>query len=215
MGNPDLQPQRVHTVEGQISLHPTEGVAVSTGVAYSRLLNRARFVQRGLNRVAENLAEVECWSWESEVVVRYDRWLEATASSEVPFVTRDLGQQGYQADLVGTANTIYPSYILRFDVFGEIPGLGLRPGIEALRVGPRRASEMNLLEQGGDYELPPYTMLDITLSTVGIELLDDRETVILVKGRNVLDVRGPDPGFAGVDYPLLPASVLAQLRQQF
>lgn len=215
MGNPDLEPQHAHTVEGQISIRPVEAIALSTGLAYSRLLNQAMFVQRGLNRLAENLAEVESLSWESEVAVKYDRWVEAYASSEVPYAVRDLGQRGYQADLIGSENTIYPGYILRFGVSGEIPAFRLRPGVETVHVGSRRASEMNILERGSDYRLPAYTTLDATLSTVGIEVLDDRETVILVKARNVLDVRGPDPGFAGVDYPLLPFSVLAQLRQQF
>ena len=215
LGNPDLEAQRVHTVEGQFSLRPLTGLVVSTGVSYSLLNNKAAFVQRGVNRVARNIAQVRSLSWETEVLAELGDDVSAYGSFELPYTIRDTGQEGYQAQLVGDRNVIYPAYILRGGASGKVPYLPLRPGFEVMVVGPRRASEMNMLEHMGEYELPAYTMLDVTLSTVGIELLDGRETVLMLKGRNLLDVRGPDPGFAGVDYPLLSRSVMAQLRQQF
>jgi len=36
---------------------------------------------------------------------------------------------------------------------------------------------------------------------VGIEMLEDRETVLMVKGRNLLNVSGPDLGSPGLTIP--------------
>jgi iron complex outermembrane receptor protein len=215
LGNPSLAPQRVHTVEGQVSVNPLRGVVVSTGLAYSLLLNKAAFVQQGLNRIAENLSEMRALSWESELVADYENWARAYASFELPIVVRSSGQGGYQADLVGHSNVIYPGFIVRGGGSIRLPRpFPLRAGLEAIYVGSRRASDMNILEYGGDYRLPAYTMLDATLSTTPLELLGKRKTVLMFKARNLLDVKGPDPGFAGVDYPLLSRSFFLQLRQE-
>jgi hypothetical protein len=132
----------------------------------------------------------------------------------LPITTRDLGEPGYVAALMGDRNVIYPSSIVRVGVSGTAPGIPLRAGVENLWVGPRRASETNTLDHGGSYTLGSYAMLDMSLSTAGFEMLERRETVLMLKLRNLLDVAGPDPGFAGVDYPLLPRSVMLQLRQE-
>ena len=214
IGNPDLEPQRVHTVEGQVAVEPAAGLVVSTGLSYSRLLNKAELVTRGVNRAAQNLSEVDTLSWESELSLNHDHWFHGYASFELPHTVRNLGQQGFQAELVGDENVIYPGYVLRLGasaVLGELP---LRATAETIHVGPRRASEMNILERGAPYSLDPYLTLDASVSTVGVEMLDGRETVVTIKGRNLLDEAGPDPGFVGVDYPLLPLSVTVQLRQE-
>lgn len=215
LGNPSLSPQRVHTVEGQISVNPWRGVVVSSGLAYSLLLNKAAFVQDGLNRVAKNLSEMRALSWESEVVADYENWVRAYASFELPLVARSLGQTGYQANLVGHSNVIYPRFMARGGVSVRMPaGIPLRLGVEAMYVGARRASDMNILEAGGEYKLGAYTMLDATLSTTPLELLGHRKTALMLKVRNAMDVKGPDPGFAGVDYPLQSRSIFLQLRQE-
>jgi outer membrane receptor protein involved in Fe transport len=216
LGNPALAPQRVHTLEGQLSVHPWRGVSAATGLAYSLLLNKAAFVQQGLNRVAQNLSEMRALAWESELKLEIENWVNGYASFELPIVSRSLGQQGYQAELVGHSNVIYPSFIARGGLSVRLPaGVPLNAGVDAMYVGPRRASDMNLLEQGSDYRLPAYTMLSATLSTVPFEVLDGHKTVLMFKARNLLNVKGPDPGFAGVDYPLLSRSFFVQLRQQF
>jgi hypothetical protein len=44
--------------------------------------------------------------------------------------------------------------------------------------------------------------------------LNARETVFSIIGRNLLGTSAADPGFAGVDYPLSPRTIMFQLRQQ-
>jgi hypothetical protein len=95
-----------------------------------------------------------------------------------------------------------------------LPKVPLLATVEASYVGARRASEENSLAAGVGYSLPDYVMLGASLSTVGLKLLPDRDTVFSVVGRNLLGTFGPDPGFAGVDYPLAPRTIMFIVRQQ-
>jgi iron complex outermembrane receptor protein len=73
VGNPNLKPQRVDTVEVQATLEPFKDLLFSTGLAYSRLLNQAEFVQQGFNSIARNLGALEALSWESSVRASYQK----------------------------------------------------------------------------------------------------------------------------------------------
>ena len=54
-----------------------------------------------------------------------------------------------------------------------------------------RASEQNTLAAGASYDLPSYVTLDATLSTLGLQMLEGRETTIRVIGRNLTGTTGP------------------------
>jgi hypothetical protein len=56
--------------------------------------------------------------------------------------------------------------------------------------------------------------LGAIISTVGLEFFEDAETAFSISARNLLDADGPDPGFAGIDYPLVGRTVLFELRQE-
>ena len=120
----------------------------------------------------------------------------------------------YFADLIGDQNVIYPQYILRAGVSGRIPKAPLRAGVRLMYVGERPSSEMNALENLSMYDLPSYLMLNASISTVGIELVEGRETTISVVGRNLTNRKVADPGFAGFDYPLSPLTVFLSLCQE-
>ncbi len=215
LGNPDLSPQRVHTVEGQLSYRFAQHFLATTGLAYSYLLNKAEFVQQGLNRMAENVARAATLSWESELRVDRQDKLGGYASFEFVAARWNRGDPAtYQTRLLGSESSIYPPYQARLGAYGRLPELPLRASAEAVCVGPRRASEMNILERGAPYELDTYVRLDATVSTVGLELIGKRETRVSLFGKNLLGTTGPDPGYAGVDYPLAPRTIMLQLAQE-
>ncbi len=216
IGNPDLKPQKVHTVEGQALFRPIRYFSLSSGLAYNLLLDRAEFVQQGINRVAVNLSRVKSLSWESEAVASYEEWIRGSLSFELQQTTREFESydSAYLYQLLGNRNVIYPGYILRFCLSGRIPKVPLRAAVNLMYVDERPSSEMNTLENRSMYYLPDYVLLNASLSTVGIEIIDNRETTVSVWGRNLLNRRVADPGFAGIDYPLSPLTVFVQLRQE-
>jgi outer membrane receptor for ferrienterochelin and colicins len=216
IGNPDLKPQKVHTVEGQAILTPFKYLSASSGVSYNLLLDKAEFVQQGINRLAVNLSKVRSISWESELAAAYDEWIRGSIGFERQWTTREFEREGsaYLSYLIGDRNVIYPDYILRIGLTGRIPKVPIRAGVRLMYVAKRPSSEMNALENLSMYDLPSYTLLNATISTVGLTVVEGRETTLSVIGRNLTNRKVADPGFAGIDYPLAPLTVFIQLRQE-
>jgi len=216
VGNPELAPQFVHTFEAQLQYKPLDWLSLSTDVAYSILLDKAEFVQKGVNRVARNVAKAGSLTWEAQLQASIPNKLRGYLSAELQHTVREVGEVGYQAWLVGSDNVLYPPFLLRAGIWGRVPAGPLAASAEAACVARRRASDTNLLERGEPYYLPSYWTLGMGLSTVGLRLFPgwESETVFSLVGRNLLDHEGPDPGLAGFDVPLTPRTVLLQLRQE-
>jgi outer membrane receptor for ferrienterochelin and colicins len=213
VGNPKLKPQYVHSVEGNLSLK-WERFSATTGVAYNLLSDKAEFVQQGVNRTAENLSQIGSLSWETELRANYKEWVNGYVMAELQHTRRDLGMIGYQANLYGWRNVIYPPYIFRFGLRGKTPKVPLSASINGVLAGPRRSSDMNSLEAFGVYTLKPYLLLGASVSVNEIEFIKDRETVFTFSAKNILGASGPDPGFAGIDYPLAASIFFLDIRQE-
>lgn len=216
-GNPDLKPQKVYTWEAQATLKPSKFFSVSTGAAYSLLKDKATFVQRGINRVASNISEMNTLSWETEAAFMYNEWIRANVGFEYVWAK----QKSHNVNsvcldyLMGDNNAIYPAYIGRLAISGQIPHIPLQLGIPLMLVGERPSRAMNALENQERYELPTYVMWNASISTMGIEFIEEKETVFSVSGYNLLNQDVADPGYAGIDYPIKPTSILAQMTRQF
>jgi outer membrane receptor for ferrienterochelin and colicins len=214
-GNKDLKPSYVHTAEAQISFRPNRYLLVTSGLAYSYLLDQATFAQRGINEVALNTSRVESLSWETELRFDYRRKLAAYGNLTVDRTALRLSEDNYVANLSSYSNQAYPTIMANMGVSGEIPRLPLRASAEFSYVGSRRSSSANTLEAGSRYELPAYALLGASLRTTGLHLLANRETMFVLVLRNLADVRYADPGFAGIDYPQLGRTGMVKVIQEF
>jgi outer membrane receptor for ferrienterochelin and colicins len=214
IGNPSLEPQYVNTFEFQTAYEPTGWLAVSSDVAYSIVDDKNEFIQQGINKVARNVAHATTLSWESLVEVKARDWLQAHASFEWQRTRRRGGQEGYPAQVVGTEGTIYPQIMVQGGLVVQPPRARARMAVQASYIGERRASENNILLNGRPYTLPAYVLLDAKLSTDGFHLFRDpaQEISFAVSAKNLLDAKGPAPGFSGVDYPLSPRSIFLELN---
>lgn len=214
IGNPNLRPQYIHTVEYQMSWTPSRFARLTSGVSYSVLLDKAEFTPQGINQTARNVASQKSLSWESRLDLKhYDDYALYTAFELVHSV-RDLGQEGYTASLVGSQNVVYPSWIsrsgLRFAV-PSLPSVPLQLGAQSLVVGPRRAADTSLVEHGSNLAFPTYVMLDTFISTRAVYLFAGHETTFALRARNLLGATGPNPGFSGFEYPLDPSTVFFEI----
>jgi len=214
IGNPALRPQYVHTVEAELTYQAFKWLNARTGLAYNLLLDAAEFTLQGVNQVAVNIGRVHALSWETRIDANWSAWIRGYLSWEVNYTVRDSGEIGYVERLVGTANVLYPGAIVHAGALGRLPRLPITLGAQISYVGERRASEANILSHGASYELPAKWLLDATIATVGLKLFNDHEIVIQLIGKNLLGSVGPDPGFAGVDYPAAPRTIILQLRHQ-
>jgi outer membrane receptor for ferrienterochelin and colicins len=214
-GNRLLRPSYVNTVEAQLNFRPAAFAQITTGFAFNDVHDQAEFAHVGLNQVAQNISSVRSVSWETELKLDYRRIVAAYANVSFNRTWRRLDQPGYVAGLTNYANVAYPGVVAHAGASALVPRLPLRVSVEGSYVTARPSSRTNTLEAGREYFLDPYFMLGATLSTVGLQLLPSGETTLTLIGRNLLDTRVIDPGFAGIDYPLLGRTVMLQLRQEF
>jgi outer membrane receptor for ferrienterochelin and colicins len=215
VGNPTLKPQFVHTVEFQLSFKPGRFFGVTSGVSHSWLLDKAEFTPQGINLAARNVASQQSLSWETRADLRHSNDYNAYASFELVRSVRDLGQEGYAANLIGSSNVIYPHWIGRTGVMvalPSVPSVPLEMGCEAMFVGPRRAADTSIVERGASFNLPSYVVLDATLATRELYIVRGHESRIALRGKNILGTYGPDPGFSGFEYPLRPMEIFLEFR---
>lgn len=214
-GNRFLKPSYVHTVEAQISARPKRFILLTTGLAYSHLLDQAAFAQRGINQVALNISKVESLSWETELRFDYRRKLAAYGNFALNHTRVRLSDDNYVAQLSTYSNAAYPVVVANTGASAEIPRVPLRLSAELTYVGKRRPSSANTLGAGKIYELDSYLLVGGSLRTVGVQLLDKKETIFMLVGRNLANSHYAHPGFAGIDYPQLGRTWMLQVIQTF
>ncbi len=213
VGNPKLKPQYVHTLEAQVGYH-AKYFKGETSVSYNYALNVAAFTLQGINQVAENLATIGSLSWETKLSVFYQQYVDAYVSLGLNSTHRNTGQAGYINDLLGANNTVYPGVIAHAGIRGQLWTLPLRLTTELTYIGDREASDSNIILHGSVYNLPAYITLDASIETTPLELLPNRKTVFSIVGKNLNGSQGPNPGFNGVDYPLMPRTLFLTVSQQ-
>lgn len=215
MGNPQLKPSTVHTVEAQISYRYGKYFFLSTGLAGNYLLDQAEFTQQGDNQVAHNLARTLSLSWETVLQINYQKLVAAYVNTAFNHTIRHTDDRGYVAALTNYGNLAYPAFIANAGISARLAQIPLRLGVEGSLVSARRASSSDILEHGGLYEYRPYVVVGGNLQTVGLRLLPNRATVIRLIVRNLFGTQIFDPGFAGVDYPQLGRTVGLDLIQEW
>lgn len=211
IGNRALAPMLVHTFEGQLAWSPLKEIRLTSGVTYSLLLNKAEFRPQGINITAQNLSRQRGLSWETRADFSHKKWLKGYASFDLQQAVRSIDRVGYVATLIGTKNVVHPLWIARagFDFNVEKARIALMT--EAMIVGKRRATDTNIAENGRDYYLPAYPMLNAGIRTHDLDLFGKGFTRFSVYAYNLINNTTPDPGFAGYDYPRLPLEVMLKI----
>jgi outer membrane receptor for ferrienterochelin and colicins len=213
-GNSQLKPSYVHTVEGQLVYRPTAFFVVTTGLAYSYLIDQAEFAPVGVNQVARNISQVESVSWESELKLDWRKKVAAYANLSLTRANHRLENPGYVATLTKYPNNAYPLAVARAGTSAAVPRLPLRISVEGSYVSARSSSGANTLDAGRVYYLAPYFLLGASVRTTNLEFFSQRETSVALTVRNLLGAYIVDPGFAGVDYPQVGRTVTLQVVQQ-
>jgi iron complex outermembrane receptor protein len=218
VGNPNLTPQRINTVEYQMSWKPSRFFGITSSASYNWLLNKAEFTPQGINLTARNVASQRTFTWETRADARHYEDYTAYASFEYAYSLRDLGQEGYTASLVGTKNVVYPPWIARAGLnvsVPSVPSVPLTLAAEGMLVAPRRAYDTSILEAGHDYYLPSYFLLDFSLATREVYLIPGQESRFALRARNLLGTRAADPGFSGFEYPIAPSEIFLEFRHMY
>jgi iron complex outermembrane receptor protein len=214
VGNPALEPQFVNSYELLLEYAPSPRQSISSGVAYNFIDDKTEFIEEGGNKAARNVARVTTVSWESQIQVQHPRWLSTQLSLELQRTVQRTDQNDFVGEVLNAARSIYPDVLVHAGVAVQPPRSPVRGAVLASYIGQRRASGNHVLLNGGPYRLPAYVLLDATLSTVSFPILrgQPQEVSFQVTGKNLLGASGPAPGFAGVDFPLSPRSLMLEMN---
>jgi iron complex outermembrane receptor protein len=211
VGNAKLDPQVVHAVESQIAWSRRKEFRISTGVTYSLLRNKAEFRPQGINITAQNVSSHHGLSWESRADFSHRKWLLGYVGFDLQRGFRVIDQEGYVASLVGRANVVHPLWIARGGLDFNVDKARLAFMTEAMVVGQRRAADANIVENGGDYDLDAYPVINAGIRTHDFRLFGRGLTRFSINGYNITNNTTPDPGFAAYDYPRLPLEVMVKV----
>jgi outer membrane receptor for ferrienterochelin and colicins len=217
-GNANLSPETIRTLECQLSWKPGPFFSATSGVSYNWLFDEAEFTPQGINQTARNVASQRSLSWETRLEAKHYEDYTAYLSADFVSSVRDLGQEGYAANLVGTANVVYPPYIFRGGVMIGLPTppwFPLMAGGEGVFVGPRRAADTSQIQNGGPFDLPPYVLVNLSIATRELYLFPGQESRIALRAKNIVQSRGPDPGFSGFEYPLTPREFFLEIQHTY
>ena len=218
VGNASLKPQRIRTLEYQLSLRPNQFFGFSSGVSGNWLYDKAEFSPEGINQAARNTASQTTFTWETRADAKHYDDYAAYASFELVKSKRELGEVGYAAGLVGTANIVYPPYIARLGLSAalpSVPSVPLTAGLEEMVVGPRHAADASVLANGAQFDLKAYATTNVFLTTRDLYLIPGHESVIALRVYNLFAAGGPDPGFSAFEYPLPPREIMLELRHTY
>ena len=115
---------------------------------------------------------------------------------------------------------LYPTHMLKGGATLRLPKAKSLVSLEIRHTGARLGFLRNnawvnateYLEQR--YQLPAYTLCDLTLSSMGIEMWRGRETRIVAKIRNLFNQRYVFPGYNGFDIPGFERSFSIWFQQE-
>jgi len=211
-----LTPQVVSSVEFVANAQLAGFLSIEGAAFYQDLDDAIRFNELGQLIVARNSGRVSTAGGELVAKLAFGRIRPYAALSLTRQITAEITR-----DLAGTASfsgspSMFPRVFgyagCNLDIFPDL----LMLNAELFWAGARGPSQANYYQNDSRvYSLEPYQVLDLTLTTGGLNLLDrELDTRFSVSARNVLSNDYIEPGFAGVDIPQPDTSLLFQLQQE-
>jgi outer membrane receptor protein involved in Fe transport len=213
VGNPALKVQNASTGElaGTVRLG-TRG-ELSLNLFVTSISGRVEFTQRGLFLEARNAANEWFAGGELDGRINLHSSLQLRAGASVS----RLLQRDRTSAIFVTGSTpdqpLYPAISGHLLADWHLPWVGLRLIPEVSLIGPREASQSNVLERGALYSLPAYVFTAVTLSMPERKLFANRATRFSLRVTNLLGTTITEPGFNGVDVPTVGRTVLLTVVQ--
>lgn len=225
IGNPRLRPERARTVEFAFGGAMLPQLAVRTNAFYTRVEDRVEYREVELSSAstadfATNSTPIESFGGEGQVDLKLSR-LQLFANyayQNSSYEREDL--LALERQVVSVATDLYPTHMAKGGATVRLPEIKLLLSAEARYTGARLGFLRNNAwiyateYLNRRYELPAYTLCDISLSTLGIELWRGRETRVGTKVRNVFGERYTLPGYNRFDLPGFETSVSIWAQQE-
>jgi outer membrane receptor protein involved in Fe transport len=225
VGNQQLRPERARTLELALGASPIRYLTLRVDGYYTVISDRVE-----IRRPSETTALANPVPTNSTPITSkgFEGQLDFQAAALQAFLSYSFQRSDYPREDIlaidrGEARVQtdgYPTHLVKAGVTVTHRPWYLRAHVEGRYVGARLGSlDNNVLVHPLSflttrYRLPAYGLLDVALSSVGVELWQGHESVLLGKVSNLLDTRYQLPGYAGFDIPGFQRSYTLSLQQE-
>ena len=225
IGNPDLKAERARTIELALGTSPLRGLTLRADAYLTVIEDRVEIRKPPpsalqANATPTNSTPITSKGFEAQLDYKSPR-LGAYASYSLQASTypkQDLLSLGL--DTVQVQTDAYPTHLLKAGLTWTERAWHLRGNAEGRYVGARLGNlDNNSLLHPIDhletrYALPAYALLDVSVSSVGLEFWKGHESVLLAKVRNLADARYTFPGTNAFDIPGFERSFSFSVQQE-
>lgn len=225
IGNPNLKAERARTFELALGSSPLRGLTLRADAFLTVIDGRVE-----IRTPPPSAAQANPWPTNSTAITskgfeaqvdyrspRFDGYASYSLQSSA-YPKRDLLSLSSMREQVET--DAYPGHLLKLGVTWTERAWFIRANVEGRYVGARLGNlENNALLNPLDYlrdryALPAYGLLDLSVSTVGVEPWKGHETALSAKVRNLTGARYTFPGTNTFDIPGFERSFAVSLRQE-
>ena len=214
IGNENLKTQDAQTLDMSLSGSINDNLHVAMTLFNTRVKDLVVFTSDGNNLFAKNSAEIEVTGLELE-----SRWLWGRVNGYLNYTWVDVDREAPHFSLLSLERRrngeLYPEQHGAVGISYDWQNLNTQFSIEARWLDTRPASYSNVMFANQDYQLDAYTSTNITVATRYWSILEQEQTRMMLRIKDVFDVQGVSPGFGGIEYPSLGRQIEFSLEQRF
>jgi outer membrane receptor protein involved in Fe transport len=213
IGAAKLEPQSVRSIELANTFALTNNLVVDVAVYYQDVRQKIEITQVSNNYTARNL--------QSQYIAGGEAGLRANTSRLVAYFYASTQAQTNREQGHATIGFYPPSELPVFSLQGgltfRIPEVYAAIDATTRVIGARGGSDTNYyVNNRSRYDLNPYATVDVTLTSLGIEIFGPGyETRLMVSAHNITNARYSDPYHGGFDVPSIGRTWFFRVGQMF
>lgn len=219
VGNPDLQPERAKTLEWSTLGKIIDNLSFNTSIFYTEIDNKIEYLLpygQTSNITAENVSNIYSAGIETELNANFynnSAYLNYSYQKSILEKTDPLLEQ------IRVNTSLYPSHMIKFGDIYHLHKYFININLEGKYISSRIASDQNnfiydpINYATNRYELDPYFLIDLTISSTDLKLFNQGITKISLKLQNLLDTQYYYPGYYNYDIPGLGRTLYFRFTQ--
>lgn len=214
VGNPDLQYQKVNTLEASLLVPLNEHLHLTHTVFLTQTEDLVLYQSTQSNFIARNSTDSKTYGWEMELRYDYKDW---RGYFNMLWQHTELDDNPYNLFVLNerSEGSLFPVWSANFGARYTWPKWKLHFSLDNRYVGSRSASTQNVNLAQRFYRLEPYVDTTLTLATKYWSLGKKDGTTIRLQVRDLWDSQYVNPGFGGIEIPSLGRRYLLSLEQVF
>jgi len=219
VGNPLLKPEKAKTLEWAFLGKISKSINFNTNVFYTEIDDKIEYLLpygQITNITAENVSNIYSAGFEAELnatMYQNTAYLNYSYQKSILEKTDPLLQE------IRVNTSLYPNHMIKFGDIFHLPKYYININLEGKYLSSRIASDQNnfiydpINYATNRYEIDPYLILDLTISSTNLEIFENSKTKVSLKIQNLLDTQYDYPGFHNYDIPGLGRSIFFRFTQ--